>query len=863
MSWEGNPLFLPSLFQNSKDYNHYHMKHFLLIVFGLTFTSHSFAQDIDNSNVELAKVVNVDSLTQTIYDHSESLYNSYFIQKTGNSMPKSQLYDMLLECFHGYMKCMNQVDASSLSNLKEKVRKLRPELEEAGIYFSNSGNNAKAYKFLENYLVIPRLPLYVGEQFPRNANYPAYVFNVAAGLHNEHDYQSAVFYLKEYIELGEKQHQQTCYKFLAMDLDLLEEFDQELSVLDEGIMNFPNDIDMLKQATQLYIKKKQDEKAEEMLNKALALVPNDDDMKLCKASLIDNKGNYLEALDIYKECNAKYPNDVEIKKRLAFCYYNYAGSLIDQSNTAQNAEQYKSLKASAADNFNHAISLLEDLEKLEDVIKDDKRILAALSDAYLQVGRAEDASQMKERAEQANMVLSVAAAQNTGVPNFNDWYKPRLDQYLEDWVTRGEFEPADAYANRVNSETRKSFIATKRHDLEREFIFEYSNKFNLRDLTIKPYDPDHETYRIQTPQGDLYIKVPLANDEAKNFKESWNGVIVSNPVFRVDQSGSIRLATAQFVTPNGHSYLYDADMELTYGKVPIAPPHWNDEDLMADVEVKDVPKKVNEPEYVEALNVGESDVDVNIPKNKKNSNETTFVVIISNEHYKNVANVPFANNDGQSFRNYCISVLGIPEYNIFYAPDATRNEMVDVVDQVSKWKEFCTNMLVYYSGHGLPDPSSGQSYLMPVDANPLNLTTSYKLSQFYSDLAANYEKPITVFLDACFSGASKEGVVLDESARGVIIKTTKEAPSRNMVVFSACKEDETAYPYKNQKHGMFTYFLLKKLQEDKGKTTYKKLSEYIQQEVMKKTRQVLGHVQTPTTFSSMADSKWNGMRLDK
>lgn len=839
------------------------MKHFLLIILGITLTGISFAQEIDNSNVALTKDVDVDSLTQTIFAHSESLYDSYFVQKGNNSMPKSQQYDLLLECFYGYMKSMNKLDANALSGLKEKVRKLRPELEEAGIFFSNSGNNAKAYKYLENYLVIPRLPLYDGEQFPRNANYPAYVFNVAAGLHNDHDYNSAVFYLKEYIDLGEKLHQQNCYKFLAMDLDLLGEFDQESGVLDEGIMNYPNDIDMLKQATQLYIKKKQDDKAEAMLNKALALVPYDEDLKLCKASLIDNKGNYSEALEIYKECYVKNPNDVDTKKRLAFCYYNYAGSLIDQSNTAQDAEQYKTLKASAAENFNHAISLLEELERMDEVVQEDKRILAALSDAYLQVGRAEDASQMKERAEQSNMVLSVAPTQNTGVPNFNEWYKPRLDKYLEEWVTRGEFEPADAYANRVNSETRKSFIATKRHDLEREFIFEYSSKYNLRDLTIKPYDPDHETFRIQTPQGDLYLKVPLANDEAKNFKDSWNGVLVSNPIFRVDQSGSIRLATAQFVTPNGHSYLYDADMELTYGKVPIAPPHWNDEDLMADVEVAENPKKVNEPEYVEALNVGESDVDLNVPKNKKNSNEASYVLIISNENYENVAKVPFANSDGKSFRRYCIDVLGIPDYNITYLENATLGKMIGAVEEISKWKSFCTNMIVYYSGHGLPDPSTGQSYLMSVDATPTNFRTCYKLSQFYADLAANYDKPITVFLDACFSGAAKDGVVMDKSARGVVIKTAKEAPTNNMVIFSACTGDETAYPYTNQKHGMFTYFLLKKLQEDKGKTTYKKLADYIQHEVMKKSRQVLGHVQTPTTYSSMADSKWQSMRLDK
>jgi len=841
------------------------MKQVLLISFGLLLTINSFAQDVNATSTASPNGIDVDSLTSTIYERSETQFNDYFAQKAQPTMSQSQRYELLLDCFYGYMKCMNKADDNELANIKEKVRRLRPELEEAGIHFSNSGDNAKAYKYLESYLVIPRLPLYVGEQFSRNANYPAYVFNVAAGLHNEHDYDGAVIYLKEYIELGEKTHQQTCYNFLAMDLDLLDNTEEEAEVLEEGIMNYPTDIDLLKLAIKLYIKKKKDDKAEEMLNKALTLVPNDEELKLCKASIIENKGDFAQALSMYKECYQKRPNDIEIKKRLAFCYYNLAGSQINESNSAQDAEQYKSLKSVAAENFNNAIVLLEDLERNEEVVREDSRILAALSDAYLQVGRAEDASQIKQKAEDANMMLTISEAESKGVPNFNDWYKPRLDKLLEDWVKRGEFEPADAYANRVNSDTRRSFISTKRHDLEQEFLYEYSDKYNLKDLTLKVYDPDHETYRIQTLQGDLYIKVPLANNEAQSFKDTWNGVQVSNPVFRVDQAGNIRLATAQFVTPNGRSYLYDADMALTYGKIPIAPPRWNDDDLMADVEAQPAQgaAKVNEPEYVEALNVGESTVDVDIPVIKRDVNSSTFVLIISNENYENVAKVPFALSDGQSFKKYCIQVLGIDKNNIIDVADATLGKMRAAVAEISQWKQFCSNMIVYYSGHGVPDPTTGQPYLMAVDATPHIIDTSYKLSKLYADLKANYDNPITVFLDACFSGAAKDGVVMDKSARGVVIKSNVETPTDNMVVFSACTGSETAYPYTNQKHGMFTYYLLKKLQEDKGKTTYKKLAEYIQLQVMRTSKQILGKVQTPTTYSAMPDSKWGSMRLDK
>lgn len=66
-----------------------------------------------------------------------------------------------------------------------------------------------------------------------------------------------------------------------------------------------------------------------------------------------------------------------------------------------------------------------------------------------------------------------------------------------------------------------------------------------------------------------------------------------------------------------------------------------------------------------------------------------------------------------------------------------------------------------------------------------------------------------VFLDACFSGANRDGGMI-VAARGVAIKPkeAKPASSGNTVVFSATSDEETAFPYKAQKHGLFTYFSL-------------------------------------------------------
>ncbi len=815
-----------------------------------------------------AKDITEMSESQFAFETAESAYERYFMQKEFPAANKNELYGWLLECFSGYVKCLDSLNETQQQEVKNKLRKLRPEFEEAGIYFSSIGNNKVAAKYLECYINIPRLPLFEGERFMNNSNYSAYVFNVAAEMHNARDFENAVSYLQEYIELGEKQYQQTCYKFLAKDLHVLERYDDEASTLDEGIMNYPNDIELLMQAIELYMQRNKKDKALEALNKALTIAPSDPNLLYFKASIEDENGRYEEALPILKSLYERMPQNLQVTKKLAFCYYNFAGKLINESNLAKDAEQFKKLRSDAEEYYHQAIDILEPLSKNKEIVENDQRIMFALSDALIQVGRRTDASVVQQMAQQASSQLGKPVADKKETPNFNDWYKPQLEKILEEWEQRGEFEPADQYMKRVNPETRKALIAQSRGDLEAKYIAEYSKDFNLEQLTLKPYDPDHQTYRIQTLQGDLYIRVPLENEEAIKFKDSWNGVRIESPQFKVDKSGQLRLMSAKFTTPYGSSYDYNANEPLEYRRIKIARPEWNDDDLLADngkdngpSTDKPVAKKSSDEE---PINVGESSVDVNVPHNK-DRNENTFALIIANEKYKNVEDVPFALNDGKSFSRYCREVLGVPEEHIVHVENATGNEMTDAIDRIKDFESAFSGLklIVYYSGHGLPDPSTNESYLLPSDASPRNISTGYKLSKFYSELTANNPKSVTVFLDACFSGAKKDGKVMDVAARGVIVKPKEETPATNMVVFSACTGNETAYPYKNQKHGLFTYFLLKKIQEDKGKTTYERLAEYIKTNVKQKSLSLNGKLQNPTTSSALPTTEWGKWRLDK
>jgi len=255
-----------------------------------------------------------------------------------------------------------------------------------------------------------------------------------------------------------------------------------------------------------------------------------------------------------------------------------------------------------------------------------------------------------------------------------------------------------------------------------------------------------------------------------------------------------------------------------------------------------------------------SDVDENIPSTGW-QNDETFVLIVANENYQKVAKVECALNDGRSFKKYCQQTLGIPADHIRLLEDATLGQMASDVGWLSlaaQAYEGDVRIIIYYAGHGMPNEKDGSTYLLPVD-NSGSTFGAYGLNNLYKDLGGLKAKSVTLFLDACFSG-SQRGDGMLASARGLAMKPKMENPLGNMVVFTAAKADETAWPYAEKRHGLFTYFLLKKLQETKGEVDYGTLGDYLRREVLRKSFSVNGKLQTPTaTPSRNLTATWRSM----
>lgn len=258
-----------------------------------------------------------------------------------------------------------------------------------------------------------------------------------------------------------------------------------------------------------------------------------------------------------------------------------------------------------------------------------------------------------------------------------------------------------------------------------------------------------------------------------------------------------------------------------------------------------------------------SDVDRDIPVTGRDS-RNTFAVIIANSDYQKVAHVDNAGNDGKVFAEYCRKVLGVPDSHIRTHYNVTYGELLDAIEDIksiARAKRGDLDIIFYYAGHGVPNEATKSANLLPVDADGKQMRVCYPLSELYAELAALNARRTLVFLDACFSGASRGGSDMLLAARSVAIDVDPDEIEGKLIVFSASSGNQTAFGYKSQNHGMFTYFLLKKLKETRGAIDLGSLSDYLTENVALESQLTNRKQQIPTVVPGNAYTADSWQRL--
>ena len=247
------------------------------------------------------------------------------------------------------------------------------------------------------------------------------------------------------------------------------------------------------------------------------------------------------------------------------------------------------------------------------------------------------------------------------------------------------------------------------------------------------------------------------------------------------------------------------------------------------------------------------DIEKDIPQGR-DRRDNGLALIIANETYqhKDIPEVEFARRDGEFVKQYLIKALRYPPDKVFVVENATLGNLRTNFQLLRNITDSSSEVFVYYTGHGASSlGKEAQPYLVTSDCDPNFVQQAgMALDEFYREISQLGAKQIWVTIDACFSGMSSGGpIVQDISIIAPRIKYPAVADNR-MTIFTSASGQEVSSWYREMKHSLYTYYFLKGLrgEADQNKDreiSTEELQSYLLEMVPTKARSLYNREQYP------------------
>ena len=428
---------------------------------------------------------------------------------------------------------------------------------------------------------------------------------------------------------------------------------------------------------------------------------------------------------------------------------------------------------------------------------------------------------------------------------YSVFVKAYVENAIDEWQRKQPGESNARYKNRVSESHKQEMIVLLEAEASDKYLQEISRTYVL-DLNIDGYDRNNEQMIMSENYfGRLSVKVPVVKSDY--FISSWSDIVLKPDYFIYKDT--LGLAKVDFMLPDGSRFQYinKGIIDSMYMGLPymLSPVYIFGERVRNGVDEKN------------------HSIDKDIPV-MDSVNKNTWVVIIANENYRKEPKVKFAKNDAETFKNYCIKTLCVPKRNLKFVQNATLKDfeiMIKWMSGVAKQYGEETKFIIYYVGHGISSNRNKKSYFVPVEGRFSKIKTCFSVDYFFENLSAMPVKSAVVFVDASFNCYNRKGTVLvDDITSGIKSKT--RVLDGNVVACFAAQGNETAFQYEDKKHGVFTYFLLKEIQNNPSNLTLGGLFYEVQSKVKTYSLSEFKKTQTPSViYSSRLTDKWKDIKL--
>jgi hypothetical protein len=261
-----------------------------------------------------------------------------------------------------------------------------------------------------------------------------------------------------------------------------------------------------------------------------------------------------------------------------------------------------------------------------------------------------------------------------------------------------------------------------------------------------------------------------------------------------------------------------------------------------------------EAEAVEEV-VSEIGVDDIPPRSKAGAASGNVAVVVGLGRYreKNIPGVKYAVRDAEVMARYLQNVGGVAAEDMKVLTDdgATRSDLEAYLeDWLPRRVKPDSTVFFYYAGHGAPDPTGKEAFIVPFEGHPDFPAKLYPLNRLYAALAKLPAKAVVVMLDSCFSGAGGRGVS-QAGARPLVSMHEPSGLDPRLAVLTGASGSQVTSDLDKVEHGLFTYFMLKGMRGDAdadrdGTITLGELYPFVRAGVSERASRELNRDQTPT-----------------
>ena len=269
------------------------------------------------------------------------------------------------------------------------------------------------------------------------------------------------------------------------------------------------------------------------------------------------------------------------------------------------------------------------------------------------------------------------------------------------------------------------------------------------------------------------------------------------------------------------------------------------------------------------------------PASKPLVNPNQWALLIGVGDYPgNTVDLKYPGPDASSIKDLLISSAGFAEDHVRLLTDngagetrATKQNIFGAIDQyLAPRVQPGHEIIIFLAGHGIVNGvgTEAKSYFLPVDTDIQSketvARTAVDMEELITKLSALKASQFTLFYDACREDPSpgrgfKGNQLTDVTARILTLVPTREQQQRRdaptSVVFYACQIGERAFESSQLQHGVFTYYILRGLQEladrPDGRVEAGRLAGYLSENVRKWSQEAknpFGQNQNPTMVAT-------------